>query len=63
MKLHYFEWGVHKQLPEMFYEKAVLKNFAMFTGEHFYYSFFFYKVADLQAHNFIKRDSNTVVFL
>ena len=27
-----------KQLPEVFYKKAVLKNFAIFTGKHLYWS-------------------------
>ena len=39
-------------------EKAVLKNFSIFTGKHLCWSFFF-----LKACCFIKRNSNTGVFL
>ena len=28
----------HKQPPEVFYKKTVLKNFAIFTGKHLYFS-------------------------
>ena len=35
-------------------KKAALKNFAIFTGKHLCWSLFF-KVADLQARNVIKK--------
>ena len=38
---------VHKQPPEMFYKKAVLKNFAIFTVKHLCWCFFLIK---LQAY-------------
>ena len=44
MKLHYFEQGEHivlimqKQPPKGFYKKAVLKNFAIFTGKYLCWS-------------------------
>ena len=45
-----------KQLPEVFYKKGALKNFAKFTGKHL--------GTESQACNFIKiRDSGTVVLL
>ena len=47
----------------MFFEKAVLKNFAIFTGKTPVLESSFNKIAGLQACNFIKRDSNTGVFL
>ena len=39
----------------MFYKKAVLKNFAKFTGKHLYQSLFFNKVAGLRTPFFIER--------
>ena len=32
-----------KQPPEMFYKKAALQNFAIFTGKHLYWSLFLIK--------------------
>ena len=43
---------LQKQLPEVFYKKAVLKNFAIFTGKYLCWSLFLIK---LQACNFIKK--------
>ena len=37
-----------KQPPEVFYKKAVLKNFVLFTGKHLCWSLFFNKVAGLR---------------
>ena len=49
---------------EVFCKKEVLRNFAKFTGKHLCQSFFFNKVAGLQACNFIlKNDSGTGLFL
>ena len=39
----------------MFHKKAVLKNFAIFTGKHLYRNLFFNKNASLQGHSFIKK--------
>ena len=36
---------IQKQPPEVYYKKAVFKNFAMFTGKHLCWSPFFNKVA------------------
>ena len=47
---------------EVFYNKTVLKSFAIFTGQrkHLCLSLFFNKNAGLQACNFIKKkDTNT----
>ena len=33
--------------PNVFYKKAVFKNFTKYTGKHLYRSLFFNKVADL----------------
>ena len=35
---------IQKQTPELFYKKAVLKNFAIFTGRHLCYSLFLIKL-------------------
>ena len=40
--------------PEVFYKRAVIKNFVIFTGKHVFESLF-YKVADRQTWNFIKK--------
>ena len=36
-----------KQLPEVFYEKYIPKNFTKFTGKHLFQGLFFTKVAGL----------------
>ena len=33
-KISFMLWFVQKQPPEVFYKKAVLKSFAVFTGKH-----------------------------
>ena len=44
-------------------QKAVLKNFAIFTKKQLWQSIFFNKVTDHQVCNFIlKRDPNAVVY-
>ena len=40
-----FLFQVHKQPPEVFCKKGVLRNFAKFTGKHLCQSFYFNKVA------------------
>ena len=46
-----------KQPPQVFYKKAVLKNFTKFTGKHLWQNLFFNKVAGLRPEpcNFIKK--------
>ena len=50
--------GQETQPPEVFHKEAILKNFAVFTGKHLCWSFFFIKPVTL-----LKRDSNTGVLL
>ena len=45
----------------MFFKIGLLKNFAIFTGEHLCWSLFFNKVAGL-ACNFIKKEAPTQLF-
>ena len=47
--------------PEVFCEKAVLGNFAKFTGKHLCQNLFFNKVAG-GACNFIKKETLAQVF-
>ena len=56
-----FLWSNQKQPSEMFYKKAVLKNFAIFTGKHLWWSLFLTKLQDFRPDS--KRDSNTCIFL
>ena len=49
-------------LPEVFYEKGVLENFSKFTGKRLCHSPFIIKL-QAEACHFIKRDSDTGVFL
>ena len=44
-------------------EKAVLKNFAIFTGKHLCWSLSLIDLRASRPATFLKRDSNTVVFL
>ena len=44
-------------------KKHVLKNFAEFTGKHLSQSLFFDKAADWGLHLYLKKDSDTCVFL
>ena len=41
--------------PKVFCKKGVLRNFAKFTGEHKYQSFFFNKVAGLRPATLFKK--------
>ena len=51
--------------PEVFCKNIVLRNFAKFTGKHLFQRLFFNNVAGirLKACNFIKKESQTYVFL
>ena len=40
---------------QVFYKKAILKNFATFKGKNLLWEFLFNKFADLQVCNFIKK--------
>ena len=54
---------VKKQPPERFCKKGALKNFANFTENHLCWRGFFDKVASLHPASFLKKDSNSSVFL
>ena len=47
----------------MFFKRAVLKKFVMFTGKHLSWSLFFKKSQGLMFATLLNRDSNTDVFL
>ena len=51
---------VHKQPPEVFFKKDVLKNLANFTGKHLFWSIFLIKLGPATLP---KRDPKTGVFL
>ena len=51
------------QAPEVFYKKAVLKNFSVFTGKHLCWSLFLIKLQAFRSATSLKRDPNTGVFL
>ena len=53
----------HRGSTQMFFKRGVLKNFTIFIGKHLCWGILFNKVAGLKACNFIKRDSDTGVFL
>ena len=53
--LYYILYPLQKQPPEVFYRKAVLKNFAKFTGTHLCQSLFFNKVADLRTATLLQK--------
>ena len=52
-----------KQLPEVFYKKAVLKNFSIFTGKYLYLSLFLIKLGAFRSATLLKRDCNVGAFL
>ena len=56
-----FRTAIYKQPPEVFYKKAVLKNFAIFTGKELCWSLSLIKFQAFVPA--LKRDYNTGVFL
>ena len=50
---------VQKQPPEVFHEKAVPKNFTMFTGKYLYCSLFLIEFQAFRSATLLKRDSKT----
>ena len=58
-----FAMNNKKQLPEVFYKKAVLKIFSIFTGKYLCLSLFLVKLRAFRSATLLKRDSNTGVFL
>ena len=54
---------VHKQPPEVFLKKGVLKNFSNFIGKRLCWSLFLMKLKAGGPATLSKRDSSTCVFL
>ena len=54
---------LQKELPEVFYRKGVLKNFAKFLGKHECRSLFLHEIAGFEPLMLLKRDSGTGVSL
>ena len=54
---------MQKQPPKVFYIKKLFLRISLYLQETPVLKFLFNEVAGLQAYNFIKRDSNTGVFL
>ena len=48
---------------KVFHKKAILKNFAIFTGKHLCWNLFFDKNASLQGPSFIKKRLEHMCFL
>ena len=46
---------IQKQPPDVFYKKVVLKNFAIFTGKHLCWSFFWIELQTWRSLNFINK--------
>ena len=53
---------LQKQSSDVFYKKAVLKNFAMFKGKYLYWSLFLLKFQAFRPA-LLKKDSSTGAFL
>ena len=49
-------------LPEVFFKKGFLRNFAKFTWKHLCQSLFFQKSCRPQAYNFIQKETLELVF-
>ena len=50
-------------LRSCFIKKIVLKNFAIFTGNHLWWSLFLTKLQAIRPTTLLERDSNTGVYL
>ena len=57
-----FTMNNKKQPPEVFYKKAVLKNFSILPGKYMCSSLFLIKLRPFRSATFLKRDSNGGVF-
>ena len=44
LRLSLYSVILKKQPPEVFYKNAILKNFAIFTGKHLFWSLFLIKL-------------------
>ena len=60
---YYLSSLCQKQLPEMFYKKVVLRNFATFTEKHVCWSLFLIKLQVVRPETLLKTDSNADAFL
>ena len=54
---------LQKRPPEMFYNKAGLKDFKFFTGKYLCWGLFLIKLQSCRPTTLLKRDSDTGVFL
>ena len=54
---------LQRQPPEVFYKKANLRNFAIFTRKYLFWSLFLIKLQALRPAKLLKRDPTTGVFL
>ena len=63
LKQQMFTMNNKKQPPEMFYKKAVLKNFSILTGKYLCSSLFSIKLLPFIPATFLKRGFNAGVFL
>ena len=54
--------SVEKQSPEVFYKKAGLKNFAIFTGKPLCWNLFLIKLQTFRPATLLKTDANIGVF-
>ena len=54
---------LQKQPPEVFYKKAVLKNFAIFRVKHLCWSLFLISLQTFRPTTLLKRDPSTGAFL
>ena len=52
-----------RQTPEVFYNKVVHKNFAIFAGKHLCWSLFLIKLQAFRPATSLKRNSDTEVLL
>ena len=55
--------AIGEKTPEVFYKKAVFKNFAIFTGKHLWESPFLIKLPAWSPATLLKRDSITGILL
>ena len=54
---------IQNQPIEVYYKKAVFKNFAIFTGKYLCWSLFLIRLQAWRPANLLKRDSNTDIFI
>ena len=62
-KQQMFTMNNEKRPPEVFYKKAVLKNFLIFTGKHLCWSLFLIKLQVLRSAALSKKNFNTSEYI